>query len=1052
MAGHPVAANLLMLALLIGGFVSAFNIKQEVFPEFTLDVIGISVSYPGASPEETETGILLVTEDAVRGIEGVKRITSTAREGSGSVSVELLASADVDRVLQDVKNAVDRIVTYPEDAERPKVSLMESRNRVVTLAVYGPYPEKVLRGMAERIRDELSIREDVTVTELGSSKAPEISIEIPSAVLRSYGITPDEVARRIRSSAVELPAGSLKTDAGEVLIRTTERRDFGREFADIPIIANPDGSVVLLGDMAVIEDGFQDVNQDRMVNGLPAASVEVFRVGTESPISVSSAVTEYLAELAPELPPGMTAEIVQDDSVAYRERINLLLRNAMLGLVLVLLMLGLFLEPRLAFWVTLGIPISILGSFMFLGSTDASINMISLFAFIVTLGIIVDDAVVVGENIYEKREQGMPALQASVEGARQIAGPVTFAILTNIVAFTPLLFVPGASGRFFMQIPAVAISVFLISLVESLFILPAHLSHSPRRTLFWKIVSLPSDYFSRALRRFIRAVYTPVARVAMQQHYLTISLGFSMLALSVSLVLGGWLPFTFLPTIDADFIRVNARLPVGVPYERTQELQQRVRVALETTIEELGGPATIRNIQAVSGGTLGGGGPGASSGRTASNLFSLRVELVPEGERSFNASEFRRIWSEHTGTLPGVESLSFTSEIGRPSGAAIDVELSHRDPELLEAASRSLADSLQGFAGLSGIDSGISRGKSQLNYALTPEARSLGLDSMELARQTRSFLFGSEALRQQRGRDEIRVMVRLPESERTTLHTLENLLLRAPDGTEIPLPEAVDVTEGRAYNSISRTDGRRVNSVTADLDTAVTTGNLVVAELQSEVIPQLLRAYPGLSWTFEGEQSEQWDSLSSLAKGFGYAMFAIYALLAIAFRSWAQPLIVMSAIPFGVIGAIIGHLLMGYSVSLISLFGIVALSGVVVNDSLVLLVTANEYRRTHPEWSPARVVGEAGARRFRPILLTSVTTFCGLMPMLFETSVQARFLIPMAISIAFGIIFATVIILLIVPALYLALEDLLRLRDWITGGRDQQEHRIPSDPATPLSS
>ncbi|MEC8818457.1 MAG: efflux RND transporter permease subunit, partial [Planctomycetota bacterium] len=411
------------------------------------------VSYPGASPEETETGILLVTEDAVRGIEGVKRITSTAREGSGSVSVELLASADVDRVLQDVKNAVDRIVTYPEDAERPKVSLMESRNRVVTLAVYGPYPEKVLRGMAERIRDELSIREDVTVTELGSSKAPEISIEIPSAVLRSYGITPDEVARRIRSSAVELPAGSLKTDAGEVLIRTTERRDFGREFADIPIIANPDGSVVLLGDMAVIEDGFQDVNQDRMVNGLPAASVEVFRVGTESPISVSSAVTEYLAELAPELPPGMTAEIVQDDSVAYRERINLLLRNAMLGLVLVLLMLGLFLEPRLAFWVTLGIPISILGSFMFLGSTDASINMISLFAFIVTLGIIVDDAVVVGENIYEKREQGMPALQASVEGARQIAGPVTFAILTNIVAFTPLLFVPGASGRFFMQIP-----------------------------------------------------------------------------------------------------------------------------------------------------------------------------------------------------------------------------------------------------------------------------------------------------------------------------------------------------------------------------------------------------------------------------------------------------------------------------------------------------------------------------------------------------------------------------------------------------------------------
>ena len=1043
MASHPVAANLLMLGLVLGGVLSAFRIKQEVFPEFSLDVIGISLVYPGASPSEVETGILMVTEDSVRGIEGVKRITSTASEGRGSISVELLASADMDRALQDVKNAVDRIVTYPVDVERPTVSLIENRNKVITLAVYGPFGEKALRDTAEMIRDGLSVRDDVTMTELGSGKGLEISVEIPSETLRSYGLTPAEVAQRIRNSSVEVPAGSLRTKAGEILIRTTERREYGREFADIPIISRADGSVVRLGDMATIEDGFQDIEVNRLVNGQPAVLVDVYRVGLESPISISEATIEYLAEFASDLPAGMNAEIIEDESVMYRGRIDLLLRNAMLGLALVLLMLGLFLEPRLAFWVTLGIPISILGSFLFLSSTDASINMISLFAFIVTLGIIVDDAIVVGENIHEKREQGMPALQASIEGAREIAGPVTFAVLTNMVAFAPMLFVPGASGKIFLQIPAVAISVFLISLIESLFILPAHLSHSPRRTLFWRIVSMPSEFFSRALHALIEKCYVPVVRVVTAHHYLAISIGLGLLGLSVSLVVGGWIPFTFLPNINTDSVSVSARLPVGAPFERTEVVQQRVLAALAQVTEESGGDRIIKNVQAVAGGNIGGGGgPRASSRSQSTNQFGFRVELVPEGERDVSAEAFRRLWSEYTGELPGVESITFTSSFGSPSGADIDVQLSHRSTEVLDAASLSLAKSLKTFNGVSNIDSGVARGKAQLNYELTQEARSLGLSSSEVARQTRSFLFGAEALRQQRGRNEIRVMVRLPKDERETLYTLENLLLRTADGTEIPLSEAVDVTEGRAYSSIRRTDGRRVNSVTAEIDTEATTGNDVVQGLDENVMPLLARQYPGLTWTYEGEQSEQWDSLSSLGTGFIYAMFVIYALLAISFRSWMQPLIVMSAIPFGIIGAIIGHLVMGYSMSLISMFGIVALSGVVVNDSLVLLVTINDYRKKNPGWTIQEVVCRAGARRFRPILLTSVTTFCGLLPMIFETSMQARFLIPMAISIAFGIIFATFIILLIVPSLFLALNDVIRFKDWLLGTADEdEEHR-----------
>jgi len=1039
MASHPVAANLLMAALLIGGLFSAYNIKQEVFPEFSLDVVGISISYPGASPAEIETGVLMVTEDAVRGIDGVKKVTSSASEGRGGVSVEMLAGADIQRALQNVKNAVDRITTYPEDVERPTVQLLENRNKVVTLAILGPYDERALRDTAERMRDELSAREDITITRLADARALEISVEVPTRILRSYGITPDEIARRIRGSAVEMPAGSVKTDAGEVLIRTTERREFGRDFADIPIISRADGTVVRLGEIATIRDGFQDVDLFTTVDGQPAVTIDVYRVGTETPVSISEASQDYLDRITPELPEGMVAKIISDESVIYQERVNLLLRNAFLGLSLVLLMLGLFLEPRLAFWVTLGIPISIMGSFLFLGTTDASINMISLFAFIVTLGIIVDDAIVVGENIYEKRERGLPALQAAIEGAREMAAPVTFAVLTNVIAFMPMLFVPGASGRLFLQIPAVAISVFAISLIESLFVLPAHLSHAPRRTLFWRIVSIPSASFGRGLDLFIDRIYRPVVRLATREHYLTISIGVGLLLLCVSTVVGGWVPFSFLPAIEGDTVTVNTRLPIGSPLERTEDVKRRLLHALDETIDESGGNSIVRNVQAILGGQVSGGGPVASRRYNNPNEIGIKVELAPESERAISAGDFGRRWESNAGEIAGIETMTFRSDIGNPAGAAIDIQVSHRDRGIIDAASVALADALKRFEGVSGIDSGVATGKAQLNYELTQEARSLGLDAMALARQTRSYLFGAEALRQQRGRNEIRVMVRLPEDERETLHTLENLLLRAPDGTEIPLSEAVEVTEGRAYTTIRRTDGRRVNSVTAEIDSAVVTGNQLVADLEATVMPDLARRFPGLTWTFEGEQSDQFDSLTSLGIGYGYAMFGIYALLAIAFRSWLQPLIVMSAIPFGIIGAIIGHLLLGFEISLISLFGIVALSGVVVNDTLVLLVTANEVRRRHPELPAAEVICRAGARRFRPIILTSVTTFCGLMPMIFETSLQARFLIPMAISIAFGILFATFIILLIVPALYLMLDDAIRLVRWALGGSPTEE-------------
>ena len=1031
MASHPVAANLLMLALVLGGLLMASRVKQEVFPEFTLDVVGVSVTYPGASPEEVEEGIVIAVEDAVRGLDGVKKVTSTAGESRGSVSVEILLGAEPDRVLADVKNAVDRITTLPEEAEKPVVSLLENRNLVVSLAVSGDVTETELREIAERLRDDLAATEGITLVQLGAAKPLEVAIEIPQAVLRSYGITLEQVAAEIRRAALDLPAGSLKTDAGEILVRVTERRDFGSEFATIPIISQADGSTVLLGDVATIRDEFADIDLIPGFNGRPAATVDVYRIGDETPLTVSAATLSALDSFRSTMPGGVQVDVVRDDSTVYRERMELLIRNAALGLLLVLTMLGLFLEPRLAFWVTLGIPISILGSFLFLSGTDASINMISLFAFIVTLGIIVDDAILVGENIYAKREQGMPALDAAIAGARQITAPITFAVLTNIVAFAPMLFVPGASGKLFMQIPAVAISVFIVSLIESLFILPAHLSHAPKPSLFWRIAGAPSRRFGKGLQWFIAHAYGPVARLATRERYATISIGVGMLVVAIAIVAAGRLPFTFLPKIDADFVLVNARLPLGVPVERTRGVQEKLLAALAETVDESGGDSIVESVYTVLGSQIGGFGPVAQAQSNGGHLFGIQFELVPEGRRNISAGEFARRWRENAGDIAGIDTISFKSEIGRATGAAVDVQLSHRDTVVLDEASVDLADRLRAFDGVKDIDSGVALGKPQFNLELTPEGRSMGLTATDLARQTRGFFFGSEALRQQRGRNEVKVMVRLPEEERATLHTIDTVMLRTPAGGEIPFREAAVATEGRAYTSIKRTDGRRVNSVTGDIDPEVANGNEVAAALEAEVLPDLVRRYPGLTWSFEGEQSDQADSLESLGTGFIAALFVIYALLAIPFRSWIQPLVVMTAIPFGIIGAVIGHLIMGYGFSIISIFGIVALSGVVVNDSLVLVVTTNELRRQHPELDLREIVCRAGARRFRPILLTSVTTFFGLMPMVLETSVQAKFLIPMAISIAFGVMFATFIILLIVPALYLAVDDVTRWSTWI---------------------
>ena len=1024
MAGHTVAANLVMLIFILGGLLVGTRLKQEVFPQFDVDIIRVSVAYPGASPQEIEQGIVLSIEDAVRGLDGVKEVTATVNEGTALVSIELVTGVNTGSLLQDVTNEIERIQSFPALAEEPIISLAEVRSHVVTVMVHGDLEEQTLRDVTERMRDELLQRPGITLVELGGARAREISVEVPQRHLRAYGLTLNQIAREIGEAAIELPGGGVKTAGGEVLLRTQERRDFGREYADLPVTSTPDGAIVTVADLATIKDGFKETDEEAFYNGQRAIQVKVFRVGRETPQSVSESVHAYLDELRPELPDGLGLAIWNDQSEIYQDRMQLLLKNAFLGLILVLLLLGLFLDLKLAFWVTIGLPTSIIGAFLFIPLTGASINMISLFAFIITLGIIVDDAVVAGEIIYQKREEGLSNGEAAVAGAREISGPITFAVLTNIAAFLPLFFVPGDTGNFMRQIPSVVVAVFVVSLIESLFVLPAHLSGTRPHTAFWNTLDRPRRWFSEAMQTFIRERYQPFLRMVIANRYLTVALGLAFLSLAVGMVAGGHIPFRFFPAIDSEIVKAQATLPYGTPMEYSRTVLTRLQKAATDTVEAHGGQSVVRGVYAQIGSSLPQMGPGdAGQDALGSHLVGMMVFLVPADDRDFSGADFSNDWRASIGTITGLESLTFKAEFGPTGGDPIDIQLTHRSKSILEAAARELAEALSRYRGVTDIDTGVSLGKPQLDFRIKPEARSLGLNATDLAQQVRAAFYGVEALRQQRGRDEVKVMVRLPDEERRSYFTVEQLILLTEQGGEIPLAEAAEIERGHAYTEIKRRDGRRVVAVTANVDDQLANANTIIGEATDNELEALKKKYPGLHYSLEGQQASQQESLSAMGVGFALALLLIYGLLAIPFNSYVQPLIVMLAIPFSIIGAVAGHMLLGYGISIISLFGIVALAGVVVNDSMVLIVATNQiHERKHVSLDDAVVQG--AMKRFRPIVLTSLTTFFGLAPMIFETALQARFIIPMAISLGFGILFATVIVLTIVPSVYLIVEDL----------------------------
>ncbi|GAB3670718.1 efflux RND transporter permease subunit [Salinisphaera aquimarina] len=1008
MVANRVTPNLLMLALLAGGLLMTTLIKQEVFPEFSLDIVTVTVSYPGATPEQVEQNIVLAIEEKVRDVSGIDDMTAEASEGSASVTLELSESADGQAVFQDVQQAVNQITTFPDDAERPVIQLSDHQRDVLDIQLYGDVSESSLRAYAEEVRDRLLQSGDITQVELEGARDLVTRVAISQQRLRSYGLTLNDVADRVSASAVDVAGGSADTASGEVLLRLKGRRDTARQFERIPLVTTADGTVVHLGDVATVTDGFEDSKTEATYDGKRSIGIAVYRVGKQTPITVAEAARAAMAEVESDLPPSLHYAVNGDSSEIYKQRLELLLKNAFMGLVLVLVVLSLFLEIRLAFWVTMGIPTAFLGAFLFLPLMGVTINMISMFAFIIALGIVVDDAIVAGENIYERREGGASVMDAAIGGARDVAMPVSFSILTNIVTFLPLLLVPGFLGKLFGVIPMVVITVFLVSWVEALFIMPAHLAHGRNRKRGRLSAAIHSRQqgFSRGFSAMVSRYYAPFSTTLVRHRYMTSAVGVGILLIVLAWAASGRMGFTLMPKVESDRAQATLTLPYGSPLTVMTATRERLEAAAERVIANNGGDKLATGVFA----------------EVEENSIEMRVYLTSADVRPISTAAFTAAWRKQLGDVPGLQSSQFQSDAGGPgSGKAITVELSHRDTDTLDRAAETLATELGDFAGVTDIDSGVAQGKNQVTFELNDAGRSLGLNNADVGAQVRAAFYGDEALRQLRGRNEVKVMVTLPEAERDSAAAIRDLLIRTADNTYVPLHQIADIDYNRAYTTITRRNGRRSVEVTANVTPNDATSR-VTQTLNESTLPQLAKDYPGLTYGYSGRQEDTADSMHSLFIGFILSMAGIYMLLAIPFASYIQPVIVMLAIPFAVVGAIIGHEIMGYSLSVISLMGVVALAGVVVNDSLVLIHYANTLRDGGE--TAINAVRLAAVRRFRPILLTTLTTFGGLAPMIFETSRQARFMIPMAISLGFGILFATGITLALVPCFYVIVEDL----------------------------
>ncbi|MDE2982179.1 MAG: efflux RND transporter permease subunit [Gemmatimonadota bacterium] len=1041
MASNGVAANLLMFGIIAAGLVSLTGLEQEGWPEVPFNQFEISVPFPGATPEEVEEAIVVKIEDEVRGLADVKAVRSIAAPGMASVRVEVNSGTDMGAKKDEIESAVGRIQTFPGGAERFQIREMTNAQSMIRLIVYGDVPERSLKELAYRIEDDLAALPSVSQVVTSGVRNYEVSIEVPLQRLRALGLTLTDIANTIRRNSLDLSAGSIDTRESQVRVRTVGQSYDQQDFEEIVLLSRDDGTVVRLGDVAEVRDGFQDTDLIVRHQGQPAVFVEVFRAKGERVMSVARAVKEHVAdEVIPSLPNGVGVTIWNDDSTAFTERAALLLKNGALGLLLVLIALGLFLEVRLAFWVAVGLGVAGIGALAAMMVFDIAIHAVSLFSFVLAIGIIVDDAIVVAEHIHLERMRGTPGVVAAIRGARRIKVPLIFAVLTTIVAFVPLLFIPAGFGEVWKALPIIVIAMLVISLIESLLVLPNHLSHRLHgpdwapRTGPERFVGRIQGRVDSLLNNFIQGPLDHGMRFATDRPGITLSAAAAVFILTISLLPAGIVPTTFATEVEGDFVTATLQMPDGTTARQTDAVARELEAAGHRVIQRLSEgrpsdtPPLLSGVTAVVGQRsrieVGGLNPSPTLNPEA-NIATIEFKLLPAQQRRITSGEVMQAWREEVGILPQVRSITFMSEI-YTLGNPLEAVLSHPDPERLVVIASSVVNELRRVGGVFDIHSDHTPGIPEVQLGLLPEARTLGLTLDALALQTRAAFFGAEALRVQRGRDEVRVYVRLPEEQRSSLTDIESYLLRTENGAEVPVSRVASLSPGMSPPAIHRQDGQRVVTVTADVDSNVISAGEANGILENTILAGLVDTDPGLTYTFGGEQQQQLDSLGALYRGFAIALLIIFALLAIPLRSYTKPFIIMAIIPFGFVGVILGHWILGVAVSAESFVGIFGLAGVVVNDSLVMMDFIDQELE---EGLPVREAIIEGAKgRFRPIMLTSLTTFLGFTPLILEDAIQAQFFVPFSASIGCGILFTTAMLMFLVPAL-----SSLRLR-WTTRG------------------
>ncbi len=1015
-ARNSVAANLLMFALLIGGLFSTVLINKEVFPSFELNYLQITVAYPGAAPQEIEEGINIKIEEAIQDISGIKKVTSVASEGSGSVTIEVEDGFDAQDILDEAKLRIDAIATFPDNIEKPNIFRIKPENNVIWVSVYGDMNLHEMKELAKSIREEITALPAVTRAQVTGVRDYEIGIEVSEDKLREYGLSFADVAMAVRNSSIDLPGGSIRAEDGDILLRTKGQAYTGDDFAKIVVKTRKDGSRIMLPEVANIRDDFEERLEYTRFNGKPAAIIEVLSVDDQNALDISSQVKAYVDERRATLPASAQLDTWGDLTHYLKGRLNMMLSNMFYGALLVFIILALFLDLRLAFWVMMGLPVCFLGAMLLmpLEPFSLSINMLTLFAFILVLGIVVDDAIVIGESAYTEIERHGHSLDNVIKGAHKVAMPATFGVLTTIAAFIPMLMVSGPMAIIWKSIGLVVILCLAFSLVESKLILPAHLAHlKPRRpnpnpNLFVRFKTA----LNNKVQHFIHHSYRSFIGRCIEHRYNVVATFVGVLILSVALVASGKVRWVFFPDIPSDFIQVRLEMDVGSSEANTlkvvKEIENALYVMNDQMEDEYGYPVVKHSFINM-------------GSRTSAFIFA---ELTKGEDRDVDGVTIADAWRKALPELISVKKLNINASTN-DAGGDISFRLTSSDLEQLSQAADELKQKLRTYEGVYDISDNYSSGSHEIRLAIKPEAEALGLTLSDLASQVRYGFYGYEAQRILRNKEEVKVMVRYPLEQRRTLGHLENMMIRTPQGTSVPFSSVADIELGDSYSSITRVDGRRAITVIANANKNVVEPSKVVGEIQKDFLPYLESKYRHISTTLDGGSADEQSAMIGLIQGFFFAMFTIYALMAIPLKSYSQPLIIMSVIPFGIIGALFGHFILGLSMSVLSLCGIVALAGVVVNDSLILVDFVNRARAQGLPLKDAAI--DAGCYRFRAIILTSMTTFVGLVPIILERSLQAQIVIPMATSLAFGILFSTVVTLVLVPVLYIILNDIRQL-------------------------